>query len=84
MNALKATLRVSDLGIGVRHPPDTQGADIAFIAGWRTRSDELPVAVARQEAIRLAGRTRSLAAETTLYKTHIFALIKASQASPLI
>jgi hypothetical protein len=54
--ALLALLRVVDLGVGGRGT--LNAGQITAIAGWRTRTEELAVGVARCEAIRLAKRVR--------------------------
>lgn len=54
VNALTALLRVSELGIDARNALTSK--QITVVASWRTRADELAVATARAEAVRLAKR----------------------------
>ena len=66
VNALTALVRVADLGIDARRP--LTAAQIAAMAAWRARDEDLATAVARKEAVRLAKRViaadRELAANT--------------------
>lgn len=57
INALTALLRVVDLGIDARRSLST--GQIAVVAAWRTRDEDIATAVARAEAIRLAKRVLS-------------------------
>lgn len=58
INALTALLRVADLGIDARRALTT--TQIATVASWRNRKEDLAVAVARDEAVRLAQRVTAL------------------------
>src|SRR4051794_38259727 len=58
INALTALLRTVDLGIDARRA--LTATTIAAIAAWRTRHEDLTLAVCRAEAIRLARRSRTL------------------------
>lgn len=58
VNALIALLRVFDLGIDARKP--VTGAQISEISRWRTRAEDIGIATARAEAIRLAKRITGL------------------------
>jgi len=66
VNALTALVRVADLGIDARRP--LTAAQIAAMAAWRARDEDLATAVARKEAVRLAKRViaadRELVAKT--------------------
>ena len=66
VNALTALVRVADLGIDARRP--LTAGQIAAMAAWRARDEDLATAVARKEAVRLAKRViaadRELAANT--------------------
>ena len=48
INALTALLRVSDLGIDARRPLTT--TQIAIIAAWRARNEDLATGIARGES----------------------------------
>ncbi|MFE3003481.1 IS110 family transposase [Nocardia sp. NPDC059246] len=58
INALTALVRAHDLGIDARRA--LTAAQIATIAGWRSRAEPLGVAVARTEAVRQARRIGEL------------------------
>lgn len=82
VNALTALLRGSELGIDARHA--LTGKQITAVAGWRTRTDELAIATARAEAVRLAKRITVLDAELAGNQANLRALIKDSKAAPLL
>jgi len=58
VNALTALVRAVDLGVDARRPLSSK--QIAGIAQWRTRKEDVGVATARAEAIRLAKRITTL------------------------
>lgn len=58
INALTALLRVAELGMDARRA--LTATQIAVVAAWRTRREALAVAVAREEAVRLAQRVHTL------------------------
>ncbi|MGH3434833.1 MAG: IS110 family transposase [Sciscionella sp.] len=82
VNALTALLRVSELGMDARNA--LTGKQITAVAGWRTRADELAVATARAEAVRLAKRILVLDAELAGNQANLHALIKDSKAAALL
>lgn len=82
VNALIALLRVVDLGIEARKP--LTGKQIATVARWRTRDEELGAATARVEAVRLAKRVVELDEQIAGNGTRMTELVQASQAAPLL
>lgn len=85
LNALIALLRVVDLGIDVRKP--LTGTQIATVARWRARDEELGAATARAEAIRLAKRVLELderVAANSARMTQAGQAGQAGQAAPLL
>lgn len=83
VNALTALLRVVDLGVDARKP--LTGTQIGEVARWRTRpGEDIGVATARGEAVRLAKQVTSLDAELTDNKTRMEQLVAASPAAPLL
>ncbi len=82
INALTALVRVVDLGIDARKPLTAK--QIAEVARWRTRGEDLAVATARTEAIRLGKRVVDLAGEITANQARITALIRQSRAAVLL
>ncbi|MFD2841832.1 IS110 family transposase [Populibacterium corticicola] len=81
-NALTALLRVNDLGIDARKP--LTGTHISEVSRWRSRDEPLALAVARDEAVRLARQI--LAFKETLASNHkrMQELITYSPAAPLL
>ncbi len=63
VNALIALLRVHDLGVDARNP--LTSTQIAEVARWRTRTEDVGAATARSEAVRLAKRVIALDGELT-------------------
>ncbi|MFC5175033.1 IS110 family transposase [Nocardioides taihuensis] len=82
VNALTALLRAVDLGTDARKP--LTNAQIREVAAWRTRAEELALSVARAEAVRLAKRIGVLDEELADNQAQLKALIKQSQAAPLL
>lgn len=82
VNALIALLRVVDLGIDARKP--LTGTQIATVARWRARAEELSAATARTEAIRLAKRVLELNEQIALNSARMTQLVQAGQAAPLL
>lgn len=82
INALYALLRVADLGIDARGT--LTAAQIAVIAGWRARTEELATGIARTEAIRLAKRVRAADEELSDLTRQMTALLKDSPAAGLL
>ena len=79
INALTALLRVVDLGIDARKP--LTPTQVAEVARWRTRSEDLATATARAEAIRLSKRIVELNEEITANQARITGLIRDSKAA---
>lgn len=73
INALTALVRTIDLGIDARKP--LTGGQITTIAAWRDRDDDATTATCRREAVRLARRIRTLAADLAGNRTDITKLI---------
>lgn len=82
INALTALLRVVDLGIDARKPLTAR--QISEVARWRTRVEDLAVAVARAEAVRLAKRIADLDVELTANQAQMTRLIRDSKAAVLL
>lgn len=82
INALTALLRVLDLGIDARKPLTSK--QIAEIAKWRTRTEDIQAVMARAEAVRLAKRTLDLDDELAANVKTTTALLKDSPARVLL
>jgi transposase len=82
INRLIAVLRTTDLGMDT-HTKLTQPR-LRCIAGWRRRHESLAVAVARNEAVRLATRILMLTTEEATNKTMLTTIIKASPYAELL
>lgn len=82
INALTALLRVVDLGLDARK--SLTGTQIAIVARWRIRDEELSTATARGEAVRLAKRVIDLQDQLATNVTQMTQLVRASQAAPLL
>lgn len=82
VNALIALLRVVDLGLDARKP--VTRTQIAMVARWRARDEDLGTATARAEAIRLARRVLELDEQIAANSTRMTELVQASQAAPLL
>lgn len=82
INALTALLRVVDLGLDARK--SLTGTQIAAVARWRTRDEELAAATARTEAVRLAKRVLDLQDQLATNVTQMTQLVQASHAAPLL
>jgi len=82
INALTALVRVADLGIDARG--SLTARQIATIAAWRTREEELAAGVARAEAIRLAKRVLAADQELAANTKQMTTLITSSPARGLL
>ena len=82
LDALTALLRVLDLGIDARKPLTSK--QIAEIAKWRTRTEDIQAVMARAEAVRLAKRTLDLDDELAANVKTTTALLKDSPARVLL
>lgn len=82
INALTALVRLHDLGIDARHPLKT--SQIATVAGWRDRVEDIATTAARTEARRLAHAI--IQADLDLADNHdrLHALVLASPAAILL
>lgn len=82
VNALIALLRIVDLGIDARRP--LTRTQIATVARWRSRDEDLGTATARAEAIRVARRVVELDEQIAANSARMSELVHASQAAPLL
>jgi transposase len=82
INALTALLRVSDLGMDARRA--LTATQIAVVVAWRTRREDLAVAVAREEAVRLAQRVHALDVQLRTNTKRMTELITHSPARDLL
>jgi transposase len=82
LNALIALLRIVELGIDARSP--LTRTQIAVVARWRSRDEDLGTATARTEAIRLAKRVVELDEQIAANSSRMTELVQASQAAPLL
>jgi transposase len=82
INALTALLRVVDLGIDARRP--LTATQIAMIAAWQPRDEDIATATARGEANRLAKRVAALDTELKDITKRITDLVRQSPASGLL
>jgi transposase len=69
INALTALVRSVDLGVDARKALTV--AQIATIAGWRSRDEDPATAACRREATRLAGRIRALERDLATNKAEL-------------
>ncbi len=82
INALIALLRVVDLGLDARKA--LTGTQIAAVARWRPRAEELATATARAEAVRLAKRAIDLDEQIAANTARMTELVRASHGAPLL
>jgi len=82
INALIALLRVVDLGVDARGT--LTASQIAKVAAWRNRTEELATGIARAEAVRLAKRIRAADDELSAVTRQMTALLKDSPAAGLL
>lgn len=82
INALTALLRVLDLGIDARKP--LTGKQIAEVAKWRTRTEDVAAVIARAEAVRLAKRIVDLDDELAENVKTTTAMLKQTPARVLL
>ena len=73
VNALTALVRTIDLGIDAR--TSLSAAQIAAIAGWRTRVEDTNTRICRHEAVRLDQRIRTLDGEIASNRATVTKLI---------
>ncbi len=82
INALTALVRIVDLGLDARRP--LTKSQIATIARWRARNEDLGVATARAESIRLARKIISAEEELNRNREALADLVVASECSQLL
>ena len=82
INSLTALVRAADLGVDARRPLTT--AQIAEISRWRPRGEDIGLATARAEAVRVAKRIAALDDEIAANTANTTALLKQSPARVLI
>lgn len=82
MNALNALVRSNDLGIDARNK--LTPAQIEEVSRWRTREEELSMAIARSEAIRLDKLVLEPDEQLKTNEKHLCDLFKVSEATPLL
>lgn len=82
INALLALLRVVELGVDARGT--LTASQLSVIAGWRVRTEELSISVARAEAVRLAKHVRAANQELTAVTRQMTALLTTSPAAGLL
>ncbi len=82
INALTALVRTVELGIDARR--SLTSSQIAQIAKWRDRNEDIARAIARTEAVRLAKRVVTLNNEITQNTATMTELIKQSPAKGLL
>jgi len=82
INALTSLLRITDLGIDARR--SLTKPQLATIASWRDRDEDLATATARREAIRLAKRANECADDLATNRVELEALVSASDGAALL
>lgn len=82
INALVALVRAAVLDIDARRPLSSM--QMAEIARWRTRDEDLATATARAEAVRLATRVVDLDDELAANQRHMTDLVRQSRAAALL
>src|SRR5699024_9457166 len=81
INALTALLRSNNLGMDARKALNK--AQVAEVSKWRARNEELSVAVARDEAVRLAKHIVELEQQLADNERHLTEFVQISEAAPL-
>ncbi len=82
VNALNALVRSNELGVDARKK--LKPTQIQEISRWRERVEELSVQIARAEAVRLAKHIEDLTEQLVANRTQLEALVKVSEAAPLL
>ena len=82
INALTALLRSNNLGVDARKALNK--AQVAEVSKWRARNEELSVAVARDEAVRLAKHIVELEQQLADNERHLTEFVQISEAAPLL
>lgn len=81
-NALVALLRVNDLGIEARKALTL--TQVTEVSRWRSRDEPIALAVAREEAIRLARQILAFQEALTANQARMTELIRESPAAPVL
>ncbi len=82
VNALTALLRSAPLGMDARRK--LSKTQIAEVGRWRSRTEDIAIAIARSEAVRLATRIAALDAEIAANTEKLTELVKQSPARGLL
>ncbi len=82
INSLTALLRISELGVDARRA--LRASQIAEVARWRTRAEDIATATARAEAIRRAKRVLELNEQVDANLSRITELVNDSPAAELL
>ncbi len=82
INALTALLRVTDLGVDARRA--LTATQVSTVAAWRTRTEPLAEAVAREEAVRLAQRVTDLDGQLKNNRKRLVEVLSHSPARDLL
>lgn len=82
LNALIALVRVVDLGIDARRALTSK--QIAEVSRWRTRDEQIGLAIARTEAVRLAKRVAELDGDIATNTATMTDLVRQSRAAVLL
>jgi len=82
INALTSLLRIVDLGIDAR--ASLTKPQIATVASWRSRQEDLATTTARREAVRLAKRIVECNDELADNRHELTALVTASEGATLL
>jgi len=82
VNVLTALVRSNDLGMDARRALNKP--KIVEIARWRRRNEELALAVARAEAVRLANHVQALDDQLTDNEQQLDELVRVSETAPLL
>lgn len=82
VNALNALVRSNDLGIDARKTLTAE--QISEASRWRSREEEMSLAIARTEAVRLAKHVLELDEQLKTNERQLDELVKASEAAPLL
>lgn len=82
VNALNALVRSNDLGIDARK--SLTATQIDEVSRWRERQEDLALAIARTEAVRLARHILELDGQLKDNERRLDELVRASEAAPLL
>lgn len=82
VNMLTALLRSNDLGMDARKA--LSKTQIAEVANWRARNEDLSVSIGRAEAVRLAKHVLDLDEQLDTNEQQLAELVQISEAAPLL